>query len=105
MKLDKFAVPVPTLSDEDIRRCRQIALQRRDVVNEIAIAVSAETGIPKAMIYGKSRRRNVAEARQLVMYIAHLRGLSTTLIGMCLDRDHTTVMHGIKAEKARRGES
>ena len=102
MKLEKFAVPIPTLSDDDIRRCRQIALQRRDVVSEIATAVSAETGIGKALIYGKSRRQSIVHARQLVMYIAHERGISEPLIGLAMNRDPSTVHHGIKAEKARR---
>ena len=51
-----------------------------------------------------SQRRNmvVAYARQWVMYEAHEEGISTPQIGAALKRDHTTVLHGIRAEQNRR---
>lgn len=104
MKMEKLQVPSPALSDDDIRRCREIALQRRDVVHEIAVAVAAETGVPVRAIYGRRRTTQISEARQLVMYIARKRGLTIPVIAMALDRDTATVQHGINAEKARRGE-
>lgn len=103
MKMEKLSLPPVLLSAEDIKRCRSIALQKRDFVCEIATAVAAETGVPVRAIYGNSRKRQVAEARQLVMYIAVEHGISTNIVGYALNRDHTTVIHGHRAEKARRG--
>jgi chromosomal replication initiation ATPase DnaA len=36
------------------------------------------------------------------MFIARRRGLTVTKIGRYLNRDHTTVVHGARAEQARR---
>ena len=92
------------LSPADIIQCRAINMRHRDSVREISFAVAAETTIPMAAIYGPSKLRYVVQARQLVMYLAHKSGISYPVIGRALNRDHTTIMHGVKAEKIRRGE-
>lgn len=54
------------------------------------------------VIYSKSRVRDIADARQIIMYLAHtLTDLSTTSIGFKLNRRHTTVLHGIASVKDR----
>ena len=59
--------------------------------------------MPVEVLLSKSRVRIVAHARQWVMYEAAAVGISTTKIGRELGgMDHTTVMHGIRAEEARR---
>jgi chromosomal replication initiation ATPase DnaA len=41
-----------------------------------------------------------------VYYLARKQGISLSVIGRIMGRDHTTVAHGVKAEEARRlGES
>lgn len=102
MKMDQFK-PDPILSIEDVKRCREIALQGRGMVNKIAEAVAAETGVGIREIYGKRRTKRVVEARQLVMFIATQHGLTTHQIGGALNRDHSTVSHAVAAEKRRRG--
>ena len=93
-----------TLSPEDILRCRAINLRHKDRVREIALAVSAETSIPLSAIYGKGRKREIVEARWIVMFLADRDGMSLQDIGRALNMDHTTVMHGLKREKQRRAE-
>lgn len=49
------------------------------------------------VIFSKSRVKDVADARMVIMYLAQrLLGLSTGSIGMKLGRKHSTVIHGIK---------
>lgn len=49
------------------------------------------------VIFSKSRLREVADARQVIMYLSQkLTSLSSSAIGHKLNRKHTTVLHGIK---------
>ena len=54
------------------------------------------------VIFSKSRIRDVADARQIIMYLSQkLTSLSSSAIGHKLNRSHTTVLHGIKAVEDR----
>lgn len=54
------------------------------------------------VIFSKSRVRDVADARQIIMYLSHkLTSLSSSVIGQKLNRSHTTVLHGISAVEDR----
>lgn len=54
------------------------------------------------IIFSKSRVRDVADARQMIMYLSHkLTALSSSTIGQKLNRSHTTVLHGISAVEDR----
>lgn len=56
------------------------------------------------VIFSKSRMREIAEARQVIMYLAHKHtGLSSKAIGTRLNREHTTVLHGISSITDRMG--
>lgn len=92
------------LSPDDIRRCRMIAQGETGIIRQIALAVAEETGVPFKAIMGVRRDARTVQARQLVMYIARRQGLSLQRIGYAMCRDHTTVLHGIRAEEKRRGE-
>ena len=53
-------------------------------------------------IFSKSRLRDINDARQIIMYLSSkLTGLSSTVIGRKLNRQHGTVLHGISAVKER----
>ncbi|MCH5229869.1 MAG: chromosomal replication initiator protein DnaA [Muribaculaceae bacterium] len=53
-------------------------------------------------IFSKSRIRNVADARQIIMYLSQkLTNLSSSAIGQKLNRSHTTVLYGIKSVEDR----
>ena len=54
------------------------------------------------LIYGKTRKREISDARQLIMYIAKQETeLSSTNIGLRLSRDHATVLHACKQIEMR----
>ena len=95
----------PILSPEDVRRCRDIVLRDADRVAMIVSAVAEATGIHSKAILGVRRDKATAQARQLVMYIARREGLTFEAIAYQLRRDHTTILHGVRAEKKRRGEA
>ena len=46
--------------------------------------------------------RRAAHVRQWVFLEAHQKGVSLPIIGRFFNRDHTTVLHGVRAERARR---
>lgn len=49
------------------------------------------------VIFSKSRVKDVADARMVIMYLAHrLLGLTTGAIGRKIARKHSTVIHGIR---------
>jgi chromosomal replication initiation ATPase DnaA len=64
----------------------------RTIIREVAKI----TGIPQDDILSPKRDRATARARQMVMWKAHREGHSLTQIGNVLDRDHTSVLHGIR---------
>lgn len=54
------------------------------------------------VIFTKSRVRDIADARQVIMYLCHdLTSLSSSAIGAKLNRRHATVLHGITAVQDR----
>jgi len=54
------------------------------------------------VIFTKSRVRDIADARQVIMYLSHdLTGLSSSAIGARLNRSHVTVLHGITTVEDR----
>ncbi|GGB50657.1 hypothetical protein GCM10011316_23490 [Roseibium aquae] len=66
--------------------------------------VSRAFCIKPSEFYSKTRgRRHVAEARQLVMYLAHVEfGLPLREVGLRYDRDRTTASHACRATEDRR---
>ena len=72
---------------------------RRHTINfeMIADQVSSYYKIESDALFTKSRRREINDARQMVMYMAKkLTQLSLTAIGVRLDRNHATVIHAVK---------
>ena len=60
----------------------------------IAETVADYYNMPTDLLYGKSRKREISDARQLVMYLAKKEAqMSSTSIGAKLDRTHATVLH------------
>lgn len=68
----------------------------------IADTVSRFYNIDKQLLYGKSRKREISDARQLVMYLTKKKTqMSSTNIGQKLSRDHATVLHACKQIEQR----
>jgi chromosomal replication initiation ATPase DnaA len=77
-------------------------------IRAIIWAVADERGVSPDEITGRGRTQKVAHARQEVMWRARqvLRPdgsprYSFPFIGRELNRDHTTVVHGVAAHEAR----
>tara|TARA_Y100000768_G_scaffold352398_1_gene303987 strand:- start:592 stop:1932 length:1341 start_codon:yes stop_codon:yes gene_type:complete len=67
-------------------------------IEEIVKKVSEMSSVPEKEIVGKSRKMEIAQARQVSMFLSReILGKSLSGIGMYFGgRDHTTVMHAIK---------
>ena len=94
LSLWKGAVEVA--DDQTPRRARMVA-----VLGQVA----AKHGVTPADIRGPSCVREIARARQEAMHELYALGwLSTPQVGRFLNRDHSTVVYGLKAHKARLAE-
>lgn len=91
------------LTPADLARCNEIA-NGPALVHAIVAEVAQHTNFTPAEIIGARRWANLAAARQLVYFIANERGVTLAQIGLAMNRDTSTVIYGIKAEQARRGE-
>lgn len=95
----------PTITLTEADRAIIAAIKDRAKTRAIAKQVSAETGVRLADIMGRSRLAYLCRIRELVCYIANRNGISHSQIGRVLRRDHTTIMHAVRNEQARRGEA
>jgi chromosomal replication initiation ATPase DnaA len=72
-------------------------------IRAIVRQVAKLTGIPQEDILSPKRDRATARARQMVMWKARQEGHSFPAIGKALQRDHTSVLHGVRAINRRLG--
>lgn len=80
-----------------------VHINKRQLTFEIiAETVASHYNMDTDLIYGKSRKREINDARQIVMYFAKKEiNLSSTNIGMRLTRNHATVLHACKQIEQR----
>ena len=80
-----------------------VQLKRHQVNFEmVADAVASHYHISVDLLFTKSRRREVSDARQVVMYLAKkLVKMPLTTIGQRLDRSHATVIYGCQTIENR----
>lgn len=78
-------------------------VEKRPVNFEMIVETVAEHfNLNPDSVFSKNRMRDINDARQVIMYLSHkLTGLSSTVIGRKLNRQHGTVLHGISAVKDR----
>lgn len=94
------------LSPADIARCREISLGKRDLIMDVVKAVCEASDIPVNAMLGGRRTRAYSQARWLICYIAHVeRGHGVEAIARVLNKDHSSVVYGVKQERIRRGEA
>lgn len=68
----------------------------------IVEATAEQYNLNPDVIFSKSRVRDIADARQVIMYLCNKHtGLSSVSIGAKLNRGHATVLHGISSVKER----
>ncbi len=76
-----------------------VRLQKQSSINfeMIAQGVASHFKIDVDLLFAKTRKREVSDARQMVMYMAKKHGkMSLTQIGAHLSRNYATVIHGCK---------
>lgn len=80
-----------------------VKTQRRSVNFEMVTdAVASHFKIRPDLLFTKTRKREIADARHVVMYLAKkLVHLPMTTIGQRLDRTHATVIHGVECVENR----
>ncbi len=71
-------------------------------LRDIAAAIAHQHGLRLVDLLSEARGHRISHPRQEFMAAAAEGGFSISRIARFLDRDHTTVMHGIAAVKARR---
>lgn len=69
----------------------------------IAARVAMKHKVKLEDVRGDCRARQFSYPRQEVMYEAIKVGLTPSMVGRYLKRDHTTVLHGAKAHQKRHG--
>lgn len=79
----------------------EVMLSRTDTV-PIIERVARRFALEPDVILGRSRRRSVAYARQVVYWALREAGWSYHEIGSIVGRDHTTVIYGVAAIEEQR---
>ena len=74
----------------------------RMIVLELIGESADRVGLSVRKLMSEDRTAPIVQARQWAMYEAFHRGCTQPQIGRVLDLDHTTILHGIKAETERR---
>lgn len=90
------------LSAAKMRYLTAVAASENGRIKPIIAAVAYVTGISERAILSQDRHREPAWARQLIYYLARRQNVSYPKIARVMGRDHKTVMHGVRAEDARR---
>lgn len=95
--------PITLQLAQDVMR-HTVRPKAQKVINfEMIVETTAEYyNISPDVIFSKNRIRDVADARQIIMYLSHkMTNLSSNAIGQKLNRSHTTVLHGIATVEDR----
>lgn len=82
---------------------RTVKIERHTINFDMIVESTADYyHLNPDVIFTKSRVRDIADARQLIMYLAHKHTkLSSPVIGAKLNRRHATVLYGIKTIEER----
>lgn len=63
-------------------------------IDSIIKAVTLETNVSEEEMLGRSKHREITDARAIVSWLAHrFAGVTTTAIGCRLNRNHATAVH------------
>lgn len=63
---------------------------------KMAIKIARQYGLELEDIQGPRRTKLLVQARKDIIKALHKRGLSLSVIGWTIGRDHTTVLHHLK---------
>ncbi len=103
-QLNLFAIMAATrgvmsselIDDQDIRSRTAFSTSKNLSPKQIIDKTAKFFSLTSGDLLGKSRVKNIKDARQVAMYLLSKElKLSTTKIGQEFSKDHTTIMHGI----------
>ncbi|MDE6578363.1 MAG: chromosomal replication initiator protein DnaA [Muribaculaceae bacterium] len=91
--------PIDLTLAQEVMRNSIKKVERKAINFDMIVEATAEFyRLNPDVIFSKSRVRDIADARQVIMYLCHkLTSLSSSAIGQKLNRRHATVLHGISA--------
>ena len=94
-------VPTSVLIDDGYITEGDFIPQKRSIMPRRVIDVVAKYySLEATDLLGKSRVKDIKDARQIAMYLLNEElGLSTVKVGAEFKKDHTTIMHGVKMVK------
>lgn len=93
--MNVYAIPgiVRTIGEAAV----DFRLRPDQIFRKVEYAVCMAWGVEPALLYEKTRKREVVESRQLVYWhMAHKTKLSLADIGALYGQDHATVLHAKK---------
>lgn len=93
------------LTPAEMAACKAVAMTPQERAAPIIVAILIEANVTEAELASDIRTKRVAAVRQIVMTALYDRGFTLIEIGGLLGRDHTTVLAGIRAARARAAES
>lgn len=110
-RLEQIAASLDALRSEVSTAIREsaclaandVSITRREAMRRLVREVCEDAAVSEPAIYSTNRRRHVARARQAAMWRIRkeMPDLSLPQIGRFFNRDHTTVIHAIRAVEAR----
>lgn len=74
-------------------------------ISDTVARVCKHFGVTQAELTGPKRHAHLAQARHVLAWLLRERGFSFPAIGLCLQRDHTTIMHAVRKVDAERAKS
>lgn len=93
--ITKHNIEVQMLKAELNNPAVKAAVSKKEVINDLLLAVCKVTNTTAGQLMGQSRERNIVTARHLFFYIArHEFNFSWAKMTALLDRHHTSGMHG-----------
>lgn len=92
---DLIAVAIVLASSVDPDKPLGVVESHEMTVRRIVRATVARSSVTVEDVLSGARGRPIADARQIVAWVAAAQGLSSVAIGRVLGRDHSTILHSI----------
>jgi chromosomal replication initiation ATPase DnaA len=104
-RLDKLSREreLTEVESEELERSMRHLGMIDDPLLKIKARVSEQFDVSRSLLESDLQHRWISHPRQVVMYLGHqVSKLSLSEIGRLMQRDHTTVLTGVRAVTARR---
>tara|TARA_R100000808_G_scaffold2016_2_gene8533 strand:+ start:778 stop:1140 length:363 start_codon:yes stop_codon:yes gene_type:complete len=92
---------IKTVKAEALQNRKAKRYSAKDIPDEIIYDCAEAAGVSLGQMMGKGREQRVVEARWMCYRILYPMGFSLSVIGARFNRDHGTVLHGLKTIQQR----